>query len=90
MSAEAGVLGTPYVRFNDFVGKLGYLEELENKYKLGFGFTSNQSDRMIEKVKELINEDKNVYDKYRENMLRDKINVAEYLYDYLINQKYFK
>ena len=29
MAAEAGVLGTPFVRFNDFVGRLGYLDELE-------------------------------------------------------------
>lgn len=29
MAAEATILGTPSIRFNDFVGKLGYLEELE-------------------------------------------------------------
>lgn len=31
MAAEAGVLGTPFVRFNDFVGRLSYLHELECK-----------------------------------------------------------
>jgi len=25
MAAEAGVLGVPFVRFNDFVGRIGYL-----------------------------------------------------------------
>ena len=29
MAAEAGVLGVPFVRFNDFVGRLSYLHELE-------------------------------------------------------------
>lgn len=29
MAAEAGVVGTPFVRFNDFVGRLSYLHELE-------------------------------------------------------------
>ena len=29
MAAEAGVLGTPFVRFNDFVGRLSYIHELE-------------------------------------------------------------
>ena len=29
MSAEAGVLGVPFVRLNDFVGRLSYLHELE-------------------------------------------------------------
>jgi len=37
MAAEAGVLGTPFVRFNDFVGRIGYLRELEDKYELGYG-----------------------------------------------------
>ena len=37
MAAEAGVLGTPFVRFNDFVGRIGYLQELEDIYQLGYG-----------------------------------------------------
>ena len=37
MAAEAGVLGTPFVRFNDFVGRIGYLRELEDVYNLGYG-----------------------------------------------------
>ena len=37
MAAEAGVLGTPFVRFNDFVGRIGYLRELEDDYELGYG-----------------------------------------------------
>ena len=37
MAAEAGVLGVPFVRFNDFVGRIGYLRELEDVYELGYG-----------------------------------------------------
>ena len=37
MAAEAGVLGVPFVRFNDFVGRIGYLRELEDVYGLGYG-----------------------------------------------------
>ena len=37
MAAEAGVLGTPFVRFNDFVGRIGYLRELEDVYEIGHG-----------------------------------------------------
>ncbi len=37
MAAEAGVLGVPFVRFNDFVGRIGYLCELEDVYELGYG-----------------------------------------------------
>lgn len=37
MAAEAGVLGVPFVRFNDFVGRIGSLRELEDVYELGYG-----------------------------------------------------
>lgn len=37
MAAESGVLGVPFVRFNDFVGRIGYLRELEDVYELGYG-----------------------------------------------------
>lgn len=37
MAAEAGVLGVPFVRFNDFIGRIGYLRELEDVYELGYG-----------------------------------------------------
>ena len=36
-SAEAGVLGIPFIRYNDFVGKIGYLADLEDNYELGTG-----------------------------------------------------
>ena len=50
MAAEAGVLGVPFVRFNDFVGRIGYLRELEDVYELGYGIhatplTTNSSIR---------------------------------------------
>ena len=54
MAAEAGVLGTPFIRFNDFVGKISYLDELENVYQLGFGFKTTEVDKLYEKIKELI------------------------------------
>lgn len=53
MTAEAAVLGTPSVRFNDFVGKLGYLEELEHTYGLTYGIPTNQPQQLIAKIKEL-------------------------------------
>lgn len=37
MACEAGILGTPFIRFNDFVGRIGYLKELEDVYHLGYG-----------------------------------------------------
>lgn len=42
MAAEAGVLGVPFVRFNDFVGRIGYLSELEDVYEPGYGIHATQ------------------------------------------------
>lgn len=42
MAAEAGVLGVPFVRFNDFVGRIGYLRELEDVYELGYGIHASE------------------------------------------------
>ena len=51
MAAEAGVLGVPFVRFNDFVGRIGYLRELEDVYELGYGIHASAlpSDSPIRK-----------------------------------------
>ena len=37
MACEAGILGTPFVRFNDFVGRINYMAEMEDVYELGYG-----------------------------------------------------
>ncbi len=37
MACEAGILGTPFVRFNDFVGRINYMTEMEDVYELGYG-----------------------------------------------------
>ena len=81
MAAEAGVLGIPFIRFNDFVGRIGYLNELENKYKLGFGFKTDQTEEMLLKIKELLKM-KNIKQEWnnrRRNMLSEKIDVAKFM-----------
>ncbi len=87
MSAEAGVLGTPYIRYNDFVGKIGYLKELEEVYQLGFGIRPDHPKQLLDKAEELASKEdvKECFKKRRDIMLSDKINVADYLYEYIIN-----
>lgn len=81
MSAEAGVLGTPYIRFNDFVGKIGYLKELEEKYKLGFGISPDQPEDLLRISKELASSNvKDQFQKRRELMLSENINTADFIY----------
>lgn len=58
MTAEAAVLGTPAIRINDFVGKLGYLKELEERYGLCHGFKPHEREAFLKKIAELASDSK--------------------------------
>jgi predicted glycosyltransferase len=81
MAAEAGVLGVPFVRFNDFVGRLGYLRELEEDYKLGFGIKTNETERLYAVISELVAmpDRHEVFRQRRQKMLSEKIDYAQFL-----------
>lgn len=81
MAAEAGVLGVPFVRYNGFVGRIGYLDEIENKYQLGYGIKPEYPDELLKKVEELV-QNKNTISHFkakRSLMLEEKINYSEFL-----------
>jgi uncharacterized protein len=81
MAAEAGVLGTPFVRFNDFVGRIGYLNNLEERYELGFGIKTSDARRLYSIVQTLLNESnlKEIWQIRRQKMLSEKIDVTAFL-----------
>ncbi|MFZ2322071.1 MAG: DUF354 domain-containing protein [Ignavibacteriaceae bacterium] len=81
MTAEAAVLGIPSIRFNDFVGKLGYLEELEYKYGLTYGIKTSEPEKLFQKLDELLSFPnlKEVWQKRRLKMLSDKIDVTSFM-----------
>jgi hypothetical protein len=81
MAAEAGVLGIPFVRFNDFVGRIGYLRELEDVYRLGVGIRTDEVERLYDTVRELLQmpQRRMVFQERRARMLSEKINVAKFL-----------
>ncbi|MBK7712575.1 MAG: DUF354 domain-containing protein [Bacteroidales bacterium] len=81
MAAEAGVLGIPFVRFNGFVGRLGYLTELEDKYQLGYGIRPSEPDRLLQVINDLVRMDNRseIFKERRFNMLKDKIRVSEFM-----------
>ncbi len=64
MAAEAAVLGVPSVRFNDFVGELSYLEELENRYKLTRGIKPDRPGELIELISKWV-EQPNIVDEWK-------------------------
>ena len=85
MAAEAAVLGTPSIRCNSFVGKLAYLEELEHKYGLTFGFRPEDEDKMYEKIRELLKKSclKKEWKKKRQRLLADKINLTDWMISFI-------
>jgi len=87
MAAEAAVLGTPSIRFNDFVGKLGYLEELEHRYGLTYGIPTSEPDRLYAKVEELLETPdlKKIWAVRRRRMLEEKIDLTAFLVWFIEN-----
>ena len=87
MAAEAAVLGTPALRFNDFVGKLGIIEELEHQYGLTYGVKTSGSKKLYNKINSFINNPhlKLEFRKRCEKMLSEKINVATFMVWFIEN-----
>lgn len=79
MTAEAAVLGTPAIRFNDFVGKLGYLDELEFKYGLTKGIPANQPEELIKKAEEWASSDLKIeWNNKRNKLLAETIDPSSF------------
>lgn len=87
MAAEAGVLGVPFIRFNDFVGRIGYLKELEDIYHLGYGIKTNDQDTLLHTLQELLlmNDRAIVFQNRRKKMLADKIDYRRFLSWFISN-----
>jgi len=87
MTTEAGILGTPVIRCNTFVGKndMGNFIELEQKYKLIFSYRN--PDRAIEKALSLI-QDKDIKKEWiekKQKLLNDKIDITAFIVWYIEN-----
>jgi hypothetical protein len=87
MMAESGVLGTPFVRFNDFVGRISVLADLEDKFRLGFGVRTSEPDRLFRVIHDLISTTdlKNEWQKRRKVMLSEKTDVSAFLIWFIDN-----
>lgn len=80
MALEAAVLGTPSLRFNDFAGRIGVLEELEHKYRLTFAIPSSEPERLFAKLDELLAQPnlRETFQQRRQQMLSEKIDVSAF------------
>ncbi|GHT19529.1 hypothetical protein FACS189429_7290 [Bacteroidia bacterium] len=80
MAVEAAMLGVPSIRFNDFAGKIGVLEELQNKYRLTFGIKSSEPQKLYEKVTKFL-KISNLREEFqcrRQKMLSEKIDTTAF------------
>lgn len=85
MANEAGVLGVPFIRFNDFVGKIGLLIKLEDYYHLGYGIKTDDEVKLYETVSILLNMEnrRQVFQERRQKLLSDSINFSAFLTNYI-------
>jgi predicted glycosyltransferase len=87
MAAEAAMLGTPNLRVSTFSGRISYLNELEHRYGLTFGFQPNEIDGFLSKLNEFL--DGSDYLRHvkasHQRLIREKCNVAQWFIDFLEN-----
>ncbi len=83
MTMEAANLGTPSIRYSSFVGKLSVVEELDHIYGLTFGVKPGDDEKMLNKLKELLNTEnlEDLFAEKRKKMLEDKIDLNKWIID---------
>ena len=95
MAMEACTMGVPSIRFNDFVGKIGVMAELEDGnllgekvpcYNLGIGIKASEAgavEKLYKTVEEIVampeKERLATWKERKERMLADKIDYAKFL-----------
>lgn len=81
MTAEAAVLGVPAIRCNTFVGRISYLEDLEHRYQLTYGFLPKDEERLFEFISELLAQPnlKEIWQDRQNKMLAEKIDVSKWM-----------
>lgn len=82
MNSEAGLMGVPSVRINDFVTYCRYMKE-EDSYGLTFGYTPDQFEKFLQKIEELA-KNKDIKQEWKnkvEKWSKDHIDVTEFLID---------
>ena len=87
MTTEAGILGTPAIRCNSFVGEndMGNFIELEKKYGLIYSY--RDPNDALNKALELLKNDnlKKEWQKKREKLLNEKIDVTKFMVEFIEN-----
>ena len=87
MATESAILGTPSIFVS--TSRRGYTDELESKYDLLYTFSDlrNADEKAMEKAIELLEDihTKKKWQRKRENLLNDKINVTKFMTEFIEN-----
>lgn len=84
MTIESAVLGIPAVRINTFIGKSTVIDELEQKYKLAYGYFPNQINESLNTIKYLINSNEvdALWQERRKFLLSEKCDFNQWMIDF--------
>ena len=82
-ASEAGVLGVPWIVVRN--KPLGYLNDQENKYKLGYRLDNLEEAFAKSEIILKNKENKLLYEERQKRMISDKINVPRYLSWFILN-----
>jgi hypothetical protein len=89
MAAEAAFLGTPALRASTFAGRISYLEELEHKYGLTWAYHPRDGASFLQKLDELLARGRDLRASIapgRERMLREKVNIAKWFTEFILEK----
>lgn len=78
MCAEAGFLGTYFIWYSHFVGKVGYLDEMIKKYGLGVGIESDKENILLTETKKFLDHNIDVREQ-ASKMRNDTIDLTEFM-----------
>ncbi|NMC76795.1 MAG: DUF354 domain-containing protein [Candidatus Methanofastidiosa archaeon] len=81
MASESAILGVPSFYISPFLGTMGNFEELEKKYGLLYSF-KNAESALVPISKLLENNMLPEWEKKREKLLKDKIDVTSFVIDF--------
>jgi hypothetical protein len=85
MAAEAAVLGTPSLRVSSWTGRLAYLSELEDRYRLTFAYKPEHSAKLLAHLERWLAEPnlRALMAPSRQKLLAEKLDVADWLTKFL-------
>lgn len=81
MTSEAAVLGTPAIRYSDFVGRISVMDEKVERYRLSYSYSTHQFEDMLVCIKKLLDmvDLKGQFAKKRSVMLSEKVNLSAFM-----------